>query len=156
MAQRGTINKVILVGYLGMDPEVRYMPSGDAVAEVRVATTEVFKNREGEKVEKTEWHNLVMWRNTAEWAKEWLKKGQLVYVEGRLTTRQWEDRDGQKRFRTEIQVDQITPLGGLVGRDRAGDEIAPEEVLDSQKEKDIETGVGGDEDKDKDKDDIPF
>ncbi|HDN58735.1 MAG: single-stranded DNA-binding protein [Candidatus Neomarinimicrobiota bacterium] len=154
MAQRGTINKVILVGYLGMDPEVRYMPSGDAVAEVRVATTEVFKNREGEKVEKTEWHNLVMWRNTAEWAKEWLKKGQLVYVEGRLTTRQWEDRDGQKRFRTEIQVDQITPLGGLVGRDRAGDEIAPEEVLDSQKEKDIEPGVGGDEDKDKD--DIPF
>lgn len=154
MAQRGTINKVILVGYLGMDPEVRYMPSGDAVAEVRVATREVFKNREGEKVEKTEWHNLVMWRNTAEWAKEWLKKGQLVYVEGRLTTRQWEDRDGQKRFRTEIQVDQITPLGGLVGRDRAGDEIAPEEVLDSQKEKDIETGVGGDEDKDKD--DIPF
>ena len=152
MAQRGTINKVILVGYLGMDPEVRYMPSGDAVAEVRVATTEVFKNREGEKVEKTEWHNLVMWRNTAEWAKEWLKKGQLVYVEGRLTTRQWEDRDGQKRFRTEIQVDQITPLGGLVGRDRAGDEIAPEEVLDSQKEKDIEPGVGGDEDKD----DIPF
>jgi len=156
MAQRGTINKVILVGYLGMDPEVRYMPSGDAVAEVRVATREVFKNREGEKVEKTEWHNLVMWRNTAEWAKEWLKKGQLVYVEGRLTTRQWEDRDGQKRFRTEIQVDQITPLGGLVGRDRAGDEIAPEEVLDSQKEKDIEAGVGGDEDKDKDKDDIPF
>ena len=154
MAQRGTINKVILVGYLGMDPEVRYMPSGDAVAEVRVATTEVFKNREGEKVEKTEWHNLVMWRNTAEWAKEWLKKGQLVYVEGRLTTRQWEDREGQKRFRTEIQVDQITPLGGLVGRDRAGDEIAPEEVLDSQKEKDIEPGVGGDEDKDKD--DIPF
>jgi len=154
MAQRGTINKVILVGYLGMDPEVRYMPSGDAVAEVRVATREVFKNREGEKVEKTEWHNLVMWRNTAEWAKEWLKKGQLVYVEGRLTTRQWEDRDGQKRFRTEIQVDQITPLGGLVGRDRAGDEIAPEEVLDSQKEKDIEPGVGGDEDKDKD--DIPF
>jgi len=154
MAQRGTINKVILVGYLGMDPEVRYMPSGDAVAEVRVATREVFKNREGEKVEKTEWHNLVMWRNTAEWAKEWLKKGQLVYVEGRLTTRQWEDRDGQKRFRTEIQVDQITPLGGLVGRDRAGDEIAPEEVLDSQKEKDIEAGVGGDEDKDKD--DIPF
>ncbi|MBO8151148.1 MAG: single-stranded DNA-binding protein [Candidatus Neomarinimicrobiota bacterium] len=154
MAQRGTINKVILVGYLGMDPEVRYMPSGDAVAEVRVATREVFKNREGEKVEKTEWHNLVMWRNTAEWAKEWLKKGQLVYVEGRLTTRQWEDRDGQKRFRTEIQVDQITPLGGLVGRDRAGGEIAPEEVLDSQKEKDIEVGVGGDEDKDKD--DIPF
>ncbi|MBO8131348.1 MAG: single-stranded DNA-binding protein [Candidatus Marinimicrobia bacterium] len=127
MAQRGTINKVILVGYLGKDPELRYMPSGDAVAEIRIATTEVFKNKEGERVEKTEWHSVVLWRKTAEWAAEWLKKGQLVYVEGKLLTRQWEDRDGLKRYKTEIQADQVTVLGGLVGKEKA---IEEEEIID--------------------------
>jgi len=117
---KGSINKVILVGHLGRDPEVRYTPNGDAVAEVSLATTESVKNREGKREDRTEWHNLVIWRNQAEFAKEWLKKGQLVYVEGRLQTRQWEDKEGQKRSKTDIQVDQITMLGGS-GRGREKD-----------------------------------
>jgi single-strand DNA-binding protein len=113
---RGSVNRVILVGHLGRDPEVRYTPSGDAVADVSLATTETYKNKEGERQDRTEWHNLVLWRAQAEFAKEWLKKGQLVYVEGRIQTRSWENKEGQKRNKTEIQVDQITLLGGFVGR----------------------------------------
>ncbi|MFH1214069.1 MAG: single-stranded DNA-binding protein [Candidatus Neomarinimicrobiota bacterium] len=122
---KGSVNKVILVGHLGRDPEVRYTPNGDAVAEVSIATTESVKNRDGKREDRTEWHNLVIWRGQAEFAKEWLKKGQLVYVEGRLQTRQWEDKEGQKRSRTDIQVDQITMLGGS-GRSREKDAAEPE------------------------------
>ncbi len=113
---KGSINKVILVGHLGRDPEVRYTPSGDAVADISLATTESFRTKEGKYEDRTEWHSLVLWRAQAEFAKEWLKKGQLVYVEGRLQTRQWEDKDGQKRYKTEVVSDQITMLGGFVGR----------------------------------------
>jgi len=120
MAQRNSVNKVILVGHLGTDPEVRYTPNGDAVANLSLATTERFKNRDGEQTERTEWHRLVVWRATAEFAKNYLKKGQLIYAEGRLQTRKWEDRDGVKRYSTEIQVDQLTPLGGLQGAPEAG------------------------------------
>jgi len=120
MASKGSINKVILVGHLGRDPEVRYTPSGDAVADVSLATTEYYKDKNGERNEKTEWHNLVMWRTQAEFAKEWLKKGQLVYVEGRLQTRQWEDKEGQKRSKTDIQVGQITTLGAFIGKNKSG------------------------------------
>ncbi len=123
---KGSVNKVILVGHLGRDPEVRYTPSGDAVADVSLATTEVVKNKDGQKEDRTEWHNLVLWRSLAEFAKEWLKKGQLVYVEGRLQTRQWEDKEGQKRSRTEIQVEQITMLGGRVGREKEATPEVPE------------------------------
>lgn len=121
MASKGSVNKVILVGHLGRDPEVRYTPSGDAVADVSLATTEYYKDKNGERSEKTEWHNLVMWKSQAEFAKEWLKKGQLVYVEGRLQTRQWEDKEGQKRSKTDIRVDQITVLGGFIGRNKRED-----------------------------------
>jgi len=121
MASKGSINKVILVGHLGRDPEVRYTPSGDAVADVSLATTEYYKDKNGERNEKTEWHNLVMWRTQAEFAKEWLKKGQLVYVEGRLQTRQWEDKEGQKRSKTDIQVGQITTLGAFIGKNKSVD-----------------------------------
>jgi len=117
---KGSINKVILVGHLGRDPEVRYTASGDAVADVSLATTEYFKDKNGEKNEKTEWHNLVMWRSQAEFAKEWLKKGQLLYVEGRLQTRTWEDKEGQKRSKTDIQVDQVTLLGGFANKGKGG------------------------------------
>jgi len=113
---KGSINKVILVGHLGRDPEVRYTPAGDAVADVSLATTESIKDKNGERSEKTEWHNLVLWRAQAEFAKEYLKKGQLVYIEGRLQTRQWEDKEGQKRSRSEIQVNQIVALGGFIGK----------------------------------------
>lgn len=131
---KGSINKVILVGHLGRDPEVRYTPSGDAVADVSLATTEFYKTKDGDRTEKTEWHNLVMWRNQAEFAKEWLKKGQLVYIEGRLQTRQWEDKEGQKRSRTEIQVDQVTTLGGFIGKGKASEEKGKKESAENEDE----------------------
>jgi single-strand DNA-binding protein len=136
---KGSINKVILVGHLGRDPEVRYTPAGDAVADVSLATTESLKDKNGERSEKTEWHNLVLWRAQAEFAKEYLKKGQLVFVEGRLQTRQWEDKEGQKRNKTEIQVNQIVTLGGFIGK---GKQEAPSAV-------DEEAAAAGDEE-------IPF
>ena len=108
--EQGSVNKVIIVGRLGKDPDVRYTPSGDAVADLGIATSERFKNQQGEYSEKTEWHNCIVWRQTAEFAKNYLKKGQLVYVEGKLQTRKWE-KDGQNHYKTEIQVRTLTPLG---------------------------------------------
>lgn len=134
---KGSINKVILVGHLGRDPEVRYTPSGDAVADVSLATTEYYKDKNGERNEKTEWHNLVMWRAQAEFAKEWLKKGQLVYAEGRLQTRSWDDKEGQKRSKTEVQVDQITILGGMVGKGKSGNDTSKDEGDSNSGDEDI-------------------
>lgn len=134
---KGSINKVILVGHLGRDPEVRYTASGDAVADVSLATTEYYKDKNGEKNEKTEWHNLVMWRAQAEFAKEWLKKGQLLYVEGRLQTRSWEDKEGQKRYKTEIQVDQVTLLGSFAGKGKPTGESKSETKSESNSDEDI-------------------
>ena len=108
--EQGSVNRVILVGRLGKDPDVKYTPSGDAVADLGVATSERFKNQQGEYTERTEWHNCIVWRQTAEFAKNYLKKGQLVYVEGKLQTRKWE-KDGQNHYKTEIQVRTLTPLG---------------------------------------------
>jgi len=109
------VNKVILIGNLGRDPETKYMPSGDAVTNVSVATTEQWKDKQtGEKVEKTEWHRLVFFKRLAEVAGEYLRKGSMVYVEGRLQTRQW-DKDGQTHYTTEIKGDQMQMLGGRGG-----------------------------------------
>jgi single-strand DNA-binding protein len=109
-----SVNKVILVGNLGRDPEVRYMPNGEAVANFSIATTDSWKDKSGVKQEKTEWHNIVMYRRLAEIAGEYLKKGRPVYVEGRLQTRKWE-KDGVTRYTTEIVADQMQMLGS--GRD---------------------------------------
>lgn len=106
-----SVNKVILVGNLGRDPEVRYMPNGEAVCNFSIATTENWKDKSGVKQEKTEWHNIVMYRRLAEIAGEYLKKGRSVYVEGRLQTRKWE-KDGVTRYSTEIVADQMQMLGG--------------------------------------------
>lgn len=106
-----SVNKVILVGNLGRDPEVRYMPNGEAVANFSIATTDSWKDKEGQKQERTEWHNIVMYRRLAEIAGEYLKKGRPVYVEGRLQTRQWE-KDGITRYATEIIADNMQMLGG--------------------------------------------
>ena len=106
------VNKVILVGNLGKDPEVRYLDNGVAVANFSLATTENYKNKEGERVSKTEWHNIVLWRGLAEVAEKWLKKGSSVYVEGKIRTRKWEDKDGNTRYSTEILGDNMTMLGG--------------------------------------------
>ena len=106
-----SVNKVILVGNLGKDPEVRYMPNGEAVANFSIATTDTWKDKSGVKQEKTEWHSIVMYRKLAEIAGEYLKKGRPVYVEGRLQTRQWE-KDGVTRYTTEVVADQMQMLGG--------------------------------------------
>lgn len=106
-----SVNKVILVGNLGRDPEVRYMPNGDAVCNFSIATTDSWKDKNGEKQERTEWHNIVMYRRLAEIAGEYLKKGAPVYLEGKLQTRKWQDKDGNDRYTTEIIADQMQMLG---------------------------------------------
>jgi single-strand DNA-binding protein len=105
-----SVNKVILVGNLGRDPEVRFMPNGEAVCNFSIATTENWKDKSGVKQEKTEWHNIVMYRKLAEIAGEYLKKGRPVYIEGRLQTRKWE-KDGVTRYSTEIIADNMQMLG---------------------------------------------
>ena len=110
-----SVNKVILIGNLGRDPEVRYMPSGDAVANISIATTETWKDKNGEKQEKTEWHRVAMFGKTAEVAGEYLKKGSQVYIEGRLETRKWTDKEGQERYTTEIRADRMQMLGSRSG-----------------------------------------
>ena len=106
------VNKVILVGNLGKDPEVRYLDNGVAVANFSLATTENYKNKEGERVSQTEWHNIVLWRGLAEVAEKWLKKGSSIYIEGKIRTRKWEDKEGNSRYTTEILGDNMTMLGG--------------------------------------------
>ncbi|MDY6843077.1 MAG: single-stranded DNA-binding protein [Thermodesulfobacteriota bacterium] len=110
MASSG-VNKVILIGNLGADPELRYTPSGVPVANFRVATNEVWVSQDGEKGERTEWHRVVAWRKLAETCGEYLSKGKQVYIEGKIRTRSWEDRDGNKRYTTEIVADSIQMLG---------------------------------------------
>src|SRR4030042_4867041 len=107
-----SVNKVILVGHLGADPEVRYTPSGRAVANFSLATTERFTNKEGEKEERTEWDKIVGWARLGEICGEYLTKGSQVYIEGRIQTRSWEDRDGNKRYTTEIVAQAMQMLGG--------------------------------------------
>ena len=112
----GSVNKVILVGNLGRDAELRYTPSGAAVATLNMATTEVWNDKSGQRQEKTEWHRVVLWGKPAESLAEYLTKGKQIYVEGRLQTRQWDDKDGNKRYTTEIRGDRIVLLGGGGGR----------------------------------------
>ena len=106
-----SVNKAILIGNLGADPELRYTPGGQAVASFSMATTERFKNKDGEQQERTEWHNIVCWRRTAEIANEYLKKGSPVYIEGRIQYRSYEDKDGIKRYRTDIVAQRLQLLG---------------------------------------------
>jgi len=110
-----SINKVILIGNLGRDPELRYTQSGQAVANFSLATTERFSTRDGEKQERTEWHRIVTWGRTAELCAQYLSKGRSVYLEGRLQTNEWEDKEGQKRKTTEIVANTVQFLGGRGG-----------------------------------------
>lgn len=110
-----SVNKVILVGNLGRDPEVRYMPDGAAITNISVATTDTWKDKNGEKQERTEWHRVAFFGKLAEIAGEYLKKGSQVYVEGRLQTRKWQDKDGQDKYTTEIVADRMQMLGGRAG-----------------------------------------
>ena len=110
-----SVNKVILVGRLGKDPEVRYMPNGEAVANVTLATSETWKDKTGEKQEKTEWHRVTFYRKLAEIVGEYLKKGSMVYVEGRLETRKWTDKEGKERYTTEIIANEMQMLSSRTG-----------------------------------------
>jgi single-strand DNA-binding protein len=111
-----SVNKVILVGNLGADPETRYMPSGESVTNIRVATTDKWKDKQsGEMKEATEWHRIAFFGKLAEIAGEYLKKGSQVYVEGRLRTRKWQDKDGQDRYTTEIVGERMQMLGSRAG-----------------------------------------
>jgi len=105
-----SVNKVILVGRLGKDPETRYMTNGEAVTNATLATSENWKDKSGEKQERTEWHNLVFYRRLAEIAGEYLKKGSMIYVEGKLQTRKWQTKEGQDRYSTDIIADQMQML----------------------------------------------
>ncbi len=151
-----SVNKVILIGNLGRDPELRYTQSGQAVANFTLATTERFSNREGERQERTEWHRIVAWGRTAELCAQYLAKGRSVYIEGRLQTREWEDKEGQKRRTTEITAQSVQFLGG---RGQGGDAGPPPTSADAPSgappaSSGVEGGGGGSAAPPKD--DIPF
>jgi single-strand DNA-binding protein len=121
-----SINKVILIGNLGRDPEVRYTPSGAAVCNVSLATTRTWKSKDsGERVEETEWHRVVFYDRLAEIAGEYLKKGRSIYVEGRLKTRKWQDKDGVEKYTTEIIAEEMKMLGGREGMGGGDGDEAP-------------------------------
>jgi len=107
---KGTLNKVMLIGRLGQDPELKYTPSGAAVLSFSIATNTSYKSQDGNSVENTEWHRIVAWRKTAEFVGQYAKKGTRVYVEGKLATRSWDDQNGIKRYTTEVNVDQVQLL----------------------------------------------
>lgn len=157
-----SVNKVILVGNLGRDPETRYAPSGDAICNVTIATTDSWKDRNsGEKKEQTEWHRVVFFGKLAEIAGQYLKKGSQVYVEGSLRTRKWQDKEGQERYTTEIRADAMQMLGRREGGEapmRGGDDFdggsaprRPAPQRESRQESSPPPGNFGDFD-----DDIPF
>lgn len=104
------VNKVILIGNVGADPDVRYLEGGTAVANLRLATTESYKNKNGERVDQTEWHNIVLWRGLAEIVEKYVHKGMRLYIEGRIRTRSWDDQNGAKRYTTEIWADNMQML----------------------------------------------
>jgi single-strand DNA-binding protein len=122
------VNKVILIGNLGSDPELRYTSGGSPVADMRIATSRRFTSKDGQAKEDTQWHRIVVWGKMAETCKNYLAKGRQIYVEGRLQTRQWEDRDGNKRYTTEVVAEQVTFLGGRGGT--AGPEVGEPPVHD--------------------------
>jgi single-strand DNA-binding protein len=128
------VNKVMLIGRLGADPEIRYTPSGAEVATFRMATSESWTNKSGEKEERTEWHRIVAWRGLAKICGEFLNKGKLVYVEGRLRTRSWEDRDGNKRTTTEVEATDMKMLGGMGEASRKAKEPEAESAPPAAKE----------------------
>lgn len=115
------VNKAILVGNLGRDPELRNTPNGQAVVNFTLATSESWTDKSGERQERTEWHRIVVWGKTAEMCNQYLSKGRTVYIEGRIQTREWEDKDGNKRYTTEINASTVNFIGPRTGGDSAGD-----------------------------------
>ena len=147
-----SVNKVILIGNLGRDPETRYMSNGDAVTNIALATTEVWKDKNGEKQEKTEWHRVTFYRKLAEIAGEYLKKGRSVYVEGRLETRKWTDKNGVERYTTEIIATDMKMLGSRSGSDSFDSSDRDEHESSSTRSSPQRSNTGFDDMED----DIPF
>jgi single-strand DNA-binding protein len=155
-----SVNKVILMGNLGRDPEVRFMPNGDAVCNFSIATTDSWKDKAGERQEKTEWHNIVMYRRLAEIAGEYLKKGRPVYLEGRLQTRKWQTKEGQDRYTTEVIADSMQMLGGRDGAPTQDSQLSsqPEakDEFDQTPSRNNQSGSSNSSSFDEFEDDIPF
>jgi single-strand DNA-binding protein len=154
-----SVNKVILIGNLGRDPEVRYLPSGDAVANLNLATTEKWKDKNGEMQEQTEWHRVAFFGRQAEICGEYLRKGSSVYVEGRLQTRKWQDKDGNERYTTEIRGDRMQMLsgrGGGGGREMPDMDSAPPDAASAAKKPAPAGGSKKSSGFDDMDDDIPF
>lgn len=126
-----SVNKVILVGNVGADPEIRHLDNNVKVANLRMATSETYTSKTGERVTNTEWHSVVLWRSLADLAEKYIHKGKQIYVEGRLRTRSWDDKDGQKRYTTEIFADVVRLLGG---RDTSTEQTtgSPSQASDNQ------------------------
>ena len=122
------VNKVILIGNLGKDPEVRYLDNGVAVANLSLATSENYKNKDGEKVTQTEWHDIVLWRGLAEVAEKYLKKGSSVYIEGKLRTNKWVDKDENTRYKTEVLADKLTMLGRSQNQEQSSDSSSEDDL----------------------------
>jgi single-strand DNA-binding protein len=151
-----SVNKVILIGNLGRDPETRYMPDGGAVTNISVATTDAWKDKAGEKQEKTEWHRVAFFGKLAEIAGEYLKKGSQVYVEGRLQTRKWQDKDGNDKYTTEIVADRMQMLGSRQGMGGGADREAPDREATPAKGAGKPAAKAGGGKFDDFEDDIPF
>lgn len=154
------INKVILVGNLGKDPEVQYLDNNTALARFSLATSDSYKNREGQRVDTTEWHNIVLWRGLAEVAEKYLKKGGKVYIEGKLKTRSWDDKDGNKRYTTEIVGDQLVMLDGKEQSQGGYQQVPPPPAMEPMQSgtsiREQATAAGPAPQKDQIEDDLPF
>lgn len=142
------VNKVILVGNLGKDPEVRHLENGASVANFSIATSESYKDKNGNRQEQTEWHNVVLWRGLAEIAEKYLRKGSQIYVEGKLRTRSWQDKDGNTRYTTEVVGDQMTMLGS---KSSGGNEAPAPSAANEPAKKKGSADISSD-----DADDLPF
>ncbi|PSR06041.1 MAG: single-stranded DNA-binding protein [Bacteroidetes bacterium SW_10_40_5] len=151
---KNSVNKAILAGHLGKDPEIRYTSANVPVANFSIATNQVYRDKNGENQDTTEWHNIVAWNKLAEVAEKVLKKGRLVYVEGRLQTRQWEDKEGNTRYTTEVRADNMTLLGGGKKDDDQGQPAYQEgrQAASSQGEQ----ASGPPEEESQGDDDLPF
>lgn len=137
------VNKVIILGHLGKDPEMRYQPNGGAIANFNIATSETYKDKDGNKQEKTEWHRIVLFGRTAEVAGEYLRKGGMAYIEGRLQTRKWTDKDGQERYTTEIVGDRLQLVGSRNDGGGRSDDHGQQERQAPRSSGNTQTGGGG-------------
>jgi single-strand DNA-binding protein len=151
-----SVNKVILIGNLGKDPEVRHLEGGVAVARFPLATSESYKDKSGQRQEKTEWHNIVLWRGLAEVAEKYVRKGQSVFIEGKIRTNQYQDKDGNQRYSTEIVADSMTMLGGRSDGSTGGGNYQESAATSTPASTGSNYGGGSSASQNDEPDDLPF